>query len=300
MKNIIPLSQRDKRWGDTTLGYGTTKIKDYGCLITALTCLARGSDVRKVNDILKANNGYVGANGNLVVWAKVSVIPGLTFKYKYYYYDNQKVKQIIARDGGCVVEVDGAPIGGNRHWLLFIGDGKLIDPWDGQIKTTSSYQVISFVDIEYNEEESEEPMECCKELESVYKHFGVANFEEIKAWKEREEGFLASEREKNKQLQSELENEKNAKEKAQYDLALANNEKTKLEIKVKALEGETKSLRMALDEFPPVISELEKQIIAKNTEIAKLKEKLAQPTNLEEPILTKIADWIKKILGKLK
>ena len=121
MKPITPLSQRDSRWKYEKLGYGNTTIGSYGCLLTALTCLARIDDVRKVNEILKKNNGYVGDNGNLIVWSKVSTIPGLTFKYKYYYYDNEKVKQIIAKNGGCIVEVDGTPIGGYRHWLLFIG-----------------------------------------------------------------------------------------------------------------------------------------------------------------------------------
>jgi hypothetical protein len=38
-----------------------------------------------------------------------------------------------------LVEVDGKPIGGYRHWVVYIGNGKMIDPWDGKEKSTSSY-----------------------------------------------------------------------------------------------------------------------------------------------------------------
>jgi hypothetical protein len=156
MNPITQLSQRDTRWKLTKLGYGDVTIGNYGCLITALTCLARLDDVSKVNDILKANNGFVNENGNpekgtYLVWNAVSKIPNLTFKYRYYSYDNDKVKAIIEQNGACIVEVDGTPIGGYKHWLLYIGNKQLLDPWDGQIKSTTSYTPLSFVDVEYTE-----------------------------------------------------------------------------------------------------------------------------------------------------
>lgn len=156
MKNISPLSQNNPQWKNTKLGYGDVTIGGYGCLITAIACLARLDDPRKVNDILKENSGFVneqgGTNmGTYVVWNAVSKIPGLTFKYRYYSYDNELVKKIIDTNGGCIIEVDGSPIGGYRHWLLYIGNGQLIDTWDGKVKPTTSYTPISFVDIEYKE-----------------------------------------------------------------------------------------------------------------------------------------------------
>jgi hypothetical protein len=93
------------------------------------------------------------------------------------------------------------------------------------------------------------------------------------------------------------ENEKKAKEDAQKALALANNEKTTLQIKVNSLESEISSLRMALSDLTEEGIDLKQQ----NEDLeAKLTACENQEPNLEEPILTKIADWIKKILGKLK
>lgn len=97
-----------------------------------------------------------------------------------------------------------------------------------------------------------------------------------------------------------LTTETEAKEKAQNDLALANNARTEADLKVKTLETELSSVKSDLVKATSVNLE-------QKTEIERLKEdldtcnaKLNQPISLEEPILTKIADWIKKILGKLK
>jgi len=151
-------------------------IGNYGCLITALTCLARLDDVSKVNDILKANNGFVNENGSpekgtYLVWNAVSKIPNLTFKYRYYSYDNDKVKAIIEKNGGCIIEVDGTPIGGYKHWLLYIGNKQLLDPWDGKIKSTSSYTPLSFVDVEYMESSNM----------AIYKEFDLTNTDSMKS-----------------------------------------------------------------------------------------------------------------------
>jgi hypothetical protein len=163
-KKIIPLSQRDKRWGSKKLGFSDVTISGYGCTITSLAMMA-GLTPDKVNEILKASGGY--AQENLVIWNKVSVIPNLTFNYRYYTYENAKVKQIIDTDGACLVEVDGKPIGGYRHWLLYIGNKQLIDPWDGQIKSTNSYVPISFVDISINRTMSSSPTLTEKQIKDL-------------------------------------------------------------------------------------------------------------------------------------
>jgi len=48
------------------------------------------------------------------------------------------------------------------------------------------------------------PVESCEEAEKLYTLFGVSNYEEAKAWKEREEGFLEDERAKVKFLEAKI------------------------------------------------------------------------------------------------
>lgn len=137
------LSQRDQLWGKDKLGFSNTLIENYGCTITCLTMLAGLFNVGDVNKRLKAVNGY--ANGNLLIWSKIKeAFSWLEFEWRGYSYDNNRVKQAIIDYGGCLVEVDGSPIGGDKHWVLYIGNGRLIDPWDGKEKPTSTYIAIGY------------------------------------------------------------------------------------------------------------------------------------------------------------
>ena len=130
---MTPLSQKDKRWGSLKLGFSDTTIAQYGCTITALSMIL-GSTPDVVNERLKAVQGF--AQGNLVIWAKLEeAFPGIKIK-RVWSYDNADV---LANVPNVLVEVDGKPIGGYRHWVVFIGNKKMIDPWDGKEKPTSSY-----------------------------------------------------------------------------------------------------------------------------------------------------------------
>ena len=131
------LSQRDSRWSGILVGTGNKNIGEVGCTITALAMLA-GTTPDVVNEKLKNVGGY--AQTNLVVWSKIKeALPNLEFEWRGYGYDNDRVKQAIEDYGACLVEVSGARIGGIKHWVLFIGDGKMIDPYFGTEKSTGWY-----------------------------------------------------------------------------------------------------------------------------------------------------------------
>lgn len=135
------LCQRDARWKDTTLGTKGT-IGDYGCLITCLA-MASGLTPIEVNDKLKGVGGY--QDGNLVIWTKIqAAIPSLQFEFRGTTYNNDKVKSAIDKNGYCIVEVDGSRIGGARHWVLYIGNGQMYDPWTGVQKATSYYPATGY------------------------------------------------------------------------------------------------------------------------------------------------------------
>ncbi len=131
------LSQRDSRWQNILLGTSQKTIGSHGCVITCLAMLA-GTTPDVVNEKLKNAGGY--AQTNLIIWTKIKeAFPNLEFEWRGYGYDNDRVKKAIEDHGGCLVEVSGARIGGGKHWVLFIGDGKMIDPWTGVEKSTSWY-----------------------------------------------------------------------------------------------------------------------------------------------------------------
>jgi len=142
MPTLTKISQRDKRWANIKLGTSNLTIGQAGCTIT---CIAMLADLTPddVNNRLKVANGY--ANTNLVVWSKIKeAISWLEFEWRGYSYENTKVASAISKNGSCLVEVDGTPIGGSKHWVLYVGNQKLIDPWDGKEKSTSSYQAIGY------------------------------------------------------------------------------------------------------------------------------------------------------------
>jgi molecular chaperone GrpE (heat shock protein) len=140
---MTKLNQRDTRWRNIKLGFSTTTtIGSHGCTITCVGMLA-GINPDDVNERLKKVNGY--ANTNLIIWSKIKeAIPWLEFEWRAYAYDNAKVAGAINKNGGCLVEVDGTPIGGSKHWVIYIGNQKLIDPWDGLEKPTTSYRATGY------------------------------------------------------------------------------------------------------------------------------------------------------------
>lgn len=127
------LSQRDPRWANIKLGTSSETIGGYGCTITCISMI-EGTTPDVTNEKLKAVGGY--ANGNLVIWDKIKEAFPNSEVHRVWNYNNDDV---LANVPNVLVEVDGAPIGGYRHWVVFVGDHKLYDPWDGKEKATSTY-----------------------------------------------------------------------------------------------------------------------------------------------------------------
>lgn len=96
-----------------------------------------------------------------------------------YSYDNTKVAAAIQKNGFCLVEVDGAPIGGYRHWVLYIGNQLMIDPWDGKEKATSSYKATGYSLIDKIGNPPQEQGGGEAPESSLLKKYGVASVEEL-------------------------------------------------------------------------------------------------------------------------
>lgn len=135
------LSQKDPRWANIPLGtaLGTT-IGTHGCTITSLAMIF-GTTPDVVNTKLLAVNGY--SNGNLVIWTKImEAFPGSTVRRVFGQYDNEDVKNNVP----CLVEVDfdGTPRTDDRHWVVYLGDQTLADPWTGTVRPTNVYPALSY------------------------------------------------------------------------------------------------------------------------------------------------------------
>lgn len=147
--NPTPLSQRNPYWSGMMLGQSSTTIGVAGCTITCIG-MKFGLTPAQVNDMLIAVGGFAAHRDfpnekNLVIWKKLEeAIPGVKFVYRHYTYNNDTVLNNLP----CLVEVNGAPIGGLRHWVLYVGNQLLYDPWDGLVKPTSTYTPLSFVVLE--------------------------------------------------------------------------------------------------------------------------------------------------------
>ena len=136
-------SQRDWRWAWIKFGFGGGRFKDYGCTVTALTSLlfVAGYNLTppQVAEKLRAVKAF---QGDLLVWSRVHLaFPKLKFVWRGYKYENAKVKEMIEKKTPVMVEV---LLSGHRHWVLFLGDQKMMDPWVGKVESTAKYPLIGY------------------------------------------------------------------------------------------------------------------------------------------------------------
>lgn len=140
-------SQRDLKWRDVKLGSSNTTIGSHGCTVTSLAMLlahfGQSYDPHSLNILLTAKGGFAAPKENpkqknLIIWKRVAELLPVIFIGRFYSYSNTEVAKHL-KDCPVLVEVDGAPIGGSKHWVLYVGDKKLVDPWDGKVKPTSAY-----------------------------------------------------------------------------------------------------------------------------------------------------------------
>jgi len=131
--------QRNVTWGLKNLGFSPNKIWKYGCTITCLSMI-HGTDPGETNNILKGGGGY--SNGDLVNWVTLHhCIPSFTFVNRFSAYDNQVALNAIQNYGFVIVMVDAGPIGapGETHFVVFVGNHRLLDPWTGKNRPVSDF-----------------------------------------------------------------------------------------------------------------------------------------------------------------
>jgi len=147
LSNFPIVCQRDSRWSRKKLGFGTGTIGSYGCLLCSFTAILQyfkiKTDPIEVNEKMKEIYGYVGDTKNLWVWNKPPEIYPVYYKGSNSYNDT-KVKNWLADKVPVIIQVDGAPIGAQSHFVVSIGGGKIMDPWFGDIRDFSFYTPQSY------------------------------------------------------------------------------------------------------------------------------------------------------------
>lgn len=141
---IIPIKQSDPRWADELLGFSSLTIGSSGCAITALTMLYNYVTGNKLNpsDVNKKLKAVKGFSGALIIWSKINkAFPELKWIYRDYNYKNFTVwKYVNIKRIPVMVEVIPTKnVSTLRHWVLFLGDQKMADPFTGTIRSTSTY-----------------------------------------------------------------------------------------------------------------------------------------------------------------
>lgn len=182
------LGQRVLPQANVLLGFSNYYIHAKGCLITELAeCI--GVSVEEVNDKLKNVAGFAAdATGqvSLVIWAKIAeAFPGITVE-RFWAYNNDDVLAKLAEGKSVIVEVSATPIGGTgSHFVRYIGDGKLHDPWTGTERPTSDfpdvkgYAVVSGKFVEPVAEVT--PAAPVAPVENTYQGLDLTNLDSVKA-----------------------------------------------------------------------------------------------------------------------
>lgn len=140
-------SQLDGRWADKYIGKTRQKIRDYGCTITSICNLLNSQGYNEtpesVNMKMTLNGGYIGA---LVIWSAVTRIwPNVKFKKRAYNYNNIEISfYIYAKRIPVLVEVYNPLSPVRRHWVLYVGDRKMVDPLGGVIRSTSTFSATGY------------------------------------------------------------------------------------------------------------------------------------------------------------
>jgi len=150
--NYTILSQRDAKWRNKKLGNSNYTIGSHGCTITALTMwinrvIGLNLTPDQVNDRMKFVGGF---SGGLILWKMIDrAFINAHFVWRNYNYWNPTVAwYVYVRKLPVLVEVNGAKIGAPKHWVLYIGYGKAVDPWTGKIISTSLYPATGYALIE--------------------------------------------------------------------------------------------------------------------------------------------------------
>lgn len=146
MNKMQTLNQRDSKWANDKLGWGSGTIGQYGCTLTSLAMMA-GLDPRTLNNMLRGtsfeDSAFAGTTKNLIWWSRLEKYTNglIKFHTRGYGYNEKAILDAVAKYGACLVEVDfdGTGPREDKHWIVALGNKKANDPWSGNEVPTNKY-----------------------------------------------------------------------------------------------------------------------------------------------------------------
>lgn len=124
-------SQRDPKWANEKLGFGSTTIGGYGCKLTSFAMLD-GRTPSELNELFKREGCF---SSDLLDDKKCAQALGWTFMLKT--TDSPSTTP-------CIAEADMSPSPGKQqHFVVWQGD-TILDPWTGAERPSTTYPVVSF------------------------------------------------------------------------------------------------------------------------------------------------------------
>lgn len=128
---MIPLSQKDPRWGSLKINNTSYTMAGYGCFIT---CVSMVADILPTEALEKLT-----FDGAMLNWDSIKNV-GLEPIYKGD-WNNSKALEYVAANGQCIarVDFDGSDRTDDTHFVVLIGNKRLYDPWTGTERATSVY-----------------------------------------------------------------------------------------------------------------------------------------------------------------
>lgn len=145
------ISQRDPRWASLKLGNTNLTVGDWGCTFTSGIMLAqafgRNLDLLAVLKWMNENGGF--DDKGAVMWLTFAKALGLDWGYRWETVADPTLRfeRISEIDGFFHIDrlaawgipniafVDTDHDGKANHWVVYLGDNLVADPWDAQVKS---------------------------------------------------------------------------------------------------------------------------------------------------------------------
>jgi len=125
-----PFSQKDSRWKDLLIN-GKYSLGEFGCVVVSIASILE----LPPDQVLKTlNTKECFTNSGLIIWDKAAKELGAIYGGK----TMKKQKEL------CLLETNHfAKRGIPQHFCVWIGNGNIMDPLDGKIKS-NPYFIVSF------------------------------------------------------------------------------------------------------------------------------------------------------------
>lgn len=143
-------SQRDPKWANIKLGFGTTTIGSHGCKLTSFSIITEiPPDV--LNEKFKKDGCFLR---DLLIDEKIAlsldIAPNGT--------TSTNPKKI------CVAEVDMSPSSGKQqHFVVWNDNNSITDPWTGTIRPANTYPIINYRTFNFDKYLNNNTMELTKD-----------------------------------------------------------------------------------------------------------------------------------------